>query len=51
MESTGQLQRAYELYGAAISAHSRKKPRPQHPPMGLMERRSELGRRLHGFPP
>lgn len=50
VESTGDLQRAYSLYGAAIEAHHRKRPKASHPPMGLMERQAELGRRLYATP-
>lgn len=50
MEDAGQLQRAYELYGAAIEAHLRRYPKAQHPPMSLMNRQAELGRRLNFFP-
>lgn len=50
MEDAGKLQEAYDLYGAAIEAHRRKYPKAQEPPVGLMGRQAELGRRLNLMP-
>jgi hypothetical protein len=51
LESRGELEKAYALYGAALQAIHRKHPGPrQEAPFELMERRRALRERLYPAP-